>query len=355
MGLSHGRLTLAEVNGVLGGSFADSLQLLDKINSADLKACLELINKLAHSGKSMQAVARDLGKLSRDLMVAKAAPSVLDCPRELAEELIKKSAEYTLANLGVYLNLFSEGLLRYAKEPRMALEAAVARAIKLYSTDLTAMDARLLKLERMLEAGGLNLAANVSIPAANTSVNTSASLGIENIAGGAADLNASSASSAADGRVNARNGSFSAAGGGKTPTLSAAGPAANGEDFAGHKPAADNYSAHKQAGGVLTAAQLWGRVITYFRKNAPPSFFQVIGRHDPAKIKTDGGIITIVASREDYLALCGDELQEFLKKALLEQGCDYKVLIEKDSSDIDMEKEIMGLTEQFGKKVKIVK
>jgi hypothetical protein len=106
----------------------------------------------------------------------------------------------------------------------------------------------------------------------------------------------------------------------------------------------------------LTAPQLWGRILTFFRKNCPPAFFQTISRQDPQKVKLENGTLTIYASREDYLNLCGDQLQEDLRRALLNENLNYRIIIEKDSTDIDIEKEIIGMRSEFGEsKVKIVK
>jgi len=66
--------------------------------------------------------------------------------------------------------------------------------------------------------------------------------------------------------------------------------------------------------------------------------------------------MTIYAARDNFLKMCDQQLLDTLKQGLLSEGYDYKILVEKDASDIDMEKEVTSLFDEFGKnKVNIIK
>jgi len=300
MGVSTGKLTLKDIGAILGNSLTASIDLMDFINIGDYKKTIELVNKLVSDGKSVGAIARELAHLARDLMVAKTAPNVLQSTNETKERLIKKAENYSVTGLAALINLFSEveGSIKYAPSPKIALEAAVIRAIKLYSLDINALDERILRLERGV---------NNSQPMVD-----SVRVGIKK----------EESSMAAD-TVSRPNTAV-------TPIVSRQIP--------------------------ITSSKLWGKILTFFRKNAAPSMFQIVGRHDPSKLKLDKNILIIQASRADYLGFCTDEMLELLKRALLNEGLEYKIIIEKDIGDIDLEREIIGLYEEFGKgKVKVEK
>jgi DNA polymerase-3 subunit gamma/tau len=150
MGLSKHKLTAKEVSLILGTGDEKTIELLERINSGDIKTALVLINDLAIAGKSMNAAAKELASLARDLMVAKTAPTVLETTDERKEKLVAKAQEFSISHLAALITLFSEteNLLRYAPSPRIAMEAAIVRAVKLYSLDLAAIDERILRLEK---------------------------------------------------------------------------------------------------------------------------------------------------------------------------------------------------------------
>jgi len=328
MGVSKGKLTLKEISGILGNSLTASMELMDFINSANFKGAIELINKLVSDGKSVGAIARELSHLSRDLMIAKTAPNVLQATNETKERLIAKSESYSIAGLAALISLFSEVEtgIKYAPSSRIALEAAVIRAIKLYSLDINALDERILRLER-----GIGTAHNVQCP-----MQKEGGINIEKNIGRAAEGTERESAGAFNDNLPANINNQPPSNTNRQP------------------PAINELARSNDNGSALTPSKLWGKILGFFRKNAPPSIFQVVGRHDPGGIKLDKNTLIILASRADYLMFCSDEMTELLKRALLNEGLDFKIIVEKDSSDVDLEKEISGLYDEFGKnKVKI--
>ncbi|MCL2556309.1 MAG: DNA polymerase III subunit gamma/tau [Firmicutes bacterium] len=315
MGLSSGKLMFKDISGILGNSLTASMDLLEYINNKDFNKSIELANKLIEDGKSAGAIARELMHLSRDLMVAKTAKDVLQVNDETKERLLKKAEEFSIEGLAALVVLFSEleNSIKYAVSPKIALEAAIIRAIKLYALDLNALDERILRLEKQFTTNVVLNNVLVDERQKNMEISTKSLNTSDTMLGGRL--------------VDA--------------------PA---EVFA--KPPIN----HQSPPVNLTPQKLWGKILTFFRKNAAPSIFQVIGRHDVSALKIDKNVLTIYASRADYLAFCGEQMLEILKRALLNENLEYKIIIEKDSGDIDLEKEISGFYDTFGeKKVKVQK
>lgn len=326
--ISSGKLTAKDVSKVLGGGNEITIDLYNAIAASNFKECLLIIDRLYEAGKSMNVVAKELCQYARDLMVAKTAPTLLKTTKEQADKLIENSKNHTITSLAAIIQLFSEmdNTLRYSISPRIAMETAMLRAIKLYSLDLNALDERILKLEQKLDNLMVKAAENkLTIQPENSQkIGPSIEKSVE-----------------------------------EPPILP---PDFEPVDFLAQEEFLKDVNqtqinAKKPETQVnLTPRQLWGRMITYFRRNSTPSYTQIIGRQDPNKIEIKNKVMTIYASREDFLKMCDEQLLDTLKQGLLLEGLDYKIHVEKDATDIDMEKEVSNLYDEFGKKkVNIIK
>lgn len=101
--------------------------------------------------------------------------------------------------------------------------------------------------------------------------------------------------------------------------------------------------------------RLWGQIISYFRKNSPPQLTQIVGHISGDKVKLAKETLTIYCNRGNYLSMCDERTNEELRRALLSLGRNYRIAVEKDPDDIDLEKEVANLTQNFGSDVKIIK
>ncbi len=149
---SDGKLTYADCLDVLGATDRGKLHsLFDAIVRADFGACLEAVDELAGLGKSMSLIARDLTRYARDLLVAKTGSTrlIVDTPENI--EAMKTAAEQCSVDLLVsVIQIFSaiDTELRYSVSPRIVLETACVRAVKLGTTDIAALEERLCRLEK---------------------------------------------------------------------------------------------------------------------------------------------------------------------------------------------------------------
>ena len=84
---------------------------------------------------------------------------------------------------------------------------------------------------------------------------------------------------------------------------------------------------------------VWGRLITYFRKNGPMSLYSLLcNTHD---VTQDNGILRICpASDAEFLQFSDPETQEQLSRALAAAGANLSVQVEKRAGKPDMDSEI---------------
>lgn len=166
-------LTYEGVLEVLGATGRESTrELLKAIASSDVGGALSRVNDACSAGKSVGLIAKDLCSYARDLLVLKTVESgggVLGNADELAR-MRSEADGYDVDFLVSAVTIFSEvdAELRYSTSPRIALECATLKAAKLASADLSAIEERLLRIERRLD-GGAAVAAKQSPAAASAS------------------------------------------------------------------------------------------------------------------------------------------------------------------------------------------
>ncbi len=154
MGSSDGAITYETVSDILGVSGWETMStLVSNIDSCDIGAALDTLDKLASSGKSMGLIAKELASYARDVLVVKSGGinSVVageDKIGMLREDAEKYSAELLITIMKTFSQLDAE--LRYSVSPRIVLECAIVSACKLLSTDFTAFAERVLRLEKKL-------------------------------------------------------------------------------------------------------------------------------------------------------------------------------------------------------------
>jgi DNA polymerase III gamma/tau subunit len=374
-------LTNAQVRDILGGGGQKTIDLFDAVAATNVGQALAVLSELALMGQNMSAVLKGLISHSRDLMLAKAAPQSLSTTNQNKSMLIKKAEGFSLNQLAALLSIFSEAEshLRQATSPRMAMEILVVKAIKLFSYDPVALDLRLALLENKLEKllKGTNDFANFDNIASFSSVaNTSKTAG-NNIDPSMTNTREKHSFTKKDTFVPLRSADIPPFAQQDTnikqDTVSDAKAMLSKADFENNaypnasnsieqaflqsanavslqKPLClDNQGQEDAPQKALTARQLWGRIITYFRKHSGPAAIQIIGRQNPQNVSIKSGLLTIVASREDYLAMCEDSILENLARAISNENLSYRIKVEKDTADIDIEKAVNDLQRQFGK------
>ena len=149
---SDATLTYADCLEVLGATDRGKLyRLFDAIVRADFGECLESIDELANLGKSMSLIARDLTGYARDLLVVKTGNTklVIDTPENI-ERMRTVAAACSTELLVSIIQIFSalDAELRYSVSPKIVLETACIRAVKLGTADISAIEERLARLER---------------------------------------------------------------------------------------------------------------------------------------------------------------------------------------------------------------
>lgn len=157
-------LTEALVLQVLGAADKRFLfEFADRLISADAVGALTMIDGMMRAGREVQVFVRDVSGHLRNLLLAGV------CGQEQAESLLEVTAEDALAyveqagrtsrtRLMRMLDLFlaSETDMKWAAQPRFALEAATLRACEPEeSLQLEALIARVDELERKLREGAI--------------------------------------------------------------------------------------------------------------------------------------------------------------------------------------------------------
>ena len=160
-----------DVLSVIGSSGRESSRkLFFAMSNCDISQTLAIVDKLCAEGKSVSLIAKDLCSFARDLLLLKTSlmASVLASPEERTR-LVADSELVSIEFLVSTINAFSavDAELRYSVSPRIALECTALRVAKLASVDLSALEERIARLERVIASGNVTAISN----GANTSEN----------------------------------------------------------------------------------------------------------------------------------------------------------------------------------------
>ena len=157
-------LTEALVLQVLGAADKRFLfEFADRLISADAVGALEMIDGMMRAGREVQVFVRDVSGHLRNLMLAGVcgqaqAESLLEVTAEDAQAYVEQAGRTSRTRLMRMLDLFlaSETDMKWAAQPRFALEAATLRACEPEeSLQLEALVARVDELERKLREGAI--------------------------------------------------------------------------------------------------------------------------------------------------------------------------------------------------------
>ena len=157
-------LTEALVLQVLGAADNRFLfEFADRLISADAVGALEMIDGMMRAGREVQVFVRDVSGHLRNLMLAGVcgqaqAESLLEVTAEDAQAYVEQAGRTSRTRLMRMLDLFlaSETDMKWAAQPRFALEAATLRACEPEeSLQLEALVARVDELERKLREGAI--------------------------------------------------------------------------------------------------------------------------------------------------------------------------------------------------------
>lgn len=123
---------------------------------------MQLIHRLIRDGKEPQVFLRDLSRHLRALLLAQTTGNAL---KELLEITDDDAQQYVIASTGFsteklirMLDIFadSEGNMRYAASPRLALEIACVKAcVKMQNADVSGLNERLTVLENQIIKGNV--------------------------------------------------------------------------------------------------------------------------------------------------------------------------------------------------------
>lgn len=162
-----GGVSEALVLHVLGAADRESLfRFADALIGADAARALSLIDEMMRMGREVQVFARDVSAHLRALMLADVcgeehAAELLDTTQEDAQAYIAQARRTSHTRLMRMLDLFleSESDMKWAAQPRFALEAAALRACAPEEElQLEALAARVDELERKLREGAVAVA-----------------------------------------------------------------------------------------------------------------------------------------------------------------------------------------------------
>jgi len=155
-------LTEALVLEVLGASDKQFLfAFADKLISQDAPGAIAMIDEMMRMGREVQVFVRDVSAHLRALMLAgicseEQTAELLDTTREDAAQYAAQAKRTSYTRLMRMLDLFlsSETDMKWAAQPRFALEAATLRAcVPEESAQVEALVARVDELERRLREG----------------------------------------------------------------------------------------------------------------------------------------------------------------------------------------------------------
>ena len=99
----------------------------------------------------------------------------------------------------------------------------------------------------------------------------------------------------------------------------------------------------------MSAPMVWGKVISYFRKNESTRLQTLVGNHSDVEVK---GRELIVWCGDNYLEFCNQATIDGINRAFAANGIGYKLRIEK-RAEIDKDKELERLKMMVGGDVKI--
>jgi len=161
-------LTEALVLQVLGAADKRFLfEFADRLISADAIGVLTLIDEMMRAGREVQVFARDVSSHLRNLMLADVCgeehtAQLLEVTKEDAQAYVEQARRTSHTRLMRMLDLFlqSETDMKWAAQPRFALEAAALRACEPEeSLQLEALIARVDELERKIREGAIAVSA----------------------------------------------------------------------------------------------------------------------------------------------------------------------------------------------------
>ena len=157
-------LTEALVLQVLGAADRQTLfDFADRLIGEDAAGALAMVDRMMRAGREAQVFVRDVSGHLRNLMLAGVcgqaqAESLLEVTAEDAQAYVEQAGRTSRTRLMRMLDLFlaSETDMKWAAQPRFALEAATLRACEPEeSLQLEALVARVDELERKLREGAI--------------------------------------------------------------------------------------------------------------------------------------------------------------------------------------------------------
>lgn len=151
---SDGKLTYGDVMRLIGLSDEGSIsELFDSIMNSDISAALKKAGELTAMGKSPSLTAKELASYARNLLLSKAAPELLNMPEPRKNRLLAESQSRSVSEIAAVMEIFDKvgGELRLSANPTITLEIAIFRACKLFGLDISALETRVDRLEKLMD------------------------------------------------------------------------------------------------------------------------------------------------------------------------------------------------------------
>jgi len=342
---ADGGLTYRDVLSVLGAADRSRIaELFDAICAGDTGGVFLKIDAFANAGKSMALLAKDLAKYARDLLAIKAggAELVTDTRENLAK--MRVAAEGLGAELLIYIiTEFSriDAELRYSVSPRIVLETAAVRAARLSGEDYAALSERVRRLEEGLGNETNNEKRTIRDAAESKITNY-------NVQSTKADEFVESDLQIAPPKHQPINIHDETKISSEIPRSSFLAPHLNQSPSTHDAVQFPTQSVEPAAKSALgeDAESVWGRLLTHFRKARNMSLYSLLGEHTDYAIA--GRELVITAGDDKFLRFCEDAAMAELNRALTEIGAPLAIRVEKQSSGVDMDKEIERLRKLTG-------
>lgn len=290
-GCSNGKLTVKDVLEVTGNADRRAIaELFEAIAVCCAGDVFRRIDDMARAGKSMSLIAKETVRYARDLLVIKTGNTDIIVDTEENIAAMKQAAEKVDADtLTAIIEILSEAdsALRYSVSPRIALETVCLKAAYLSSSDYTALERRIARLESGAEP----------IPSRTK----------------------------------------------ETPVATKKAPETDEKkSIKTPAPQRDEPSEKDENLDVLT---VWGRLITYMRTKENMRLYTLLGSHSDVEI--EGDELIVWGNDDNYIMFSEEETIEAIRRGLKSLNFPLDVRVDKRSAGdsdkvIDRIKSMMG-------------
>jgi len=332
--LTDKKLLYADVLTALGTSNKEQIaDFFMALAASDLKAVMQNIDDFVAGGKAIHLVAKDVAVYARDVLSIKLGLGVL--VQGAKEALVKmtelaKTVDESLLLVAMREFAKIDQELKLASSPRTVLEITSLKVASLSGEDNTALAARISKLEQKL---------NELLSGAVTVKKNS---GVEGLPVGADRVIRSQ-----DVMGGVRLGASAPTGKDNFQSLAPESPYDPDSTLV---PVQSISSAVNKVLGE-DAKSVWGRLITYFRKNKNTLIYSLIS--DFTNYRIVGKDLIIDCDENNYLQFADEKIMQGMQAALQAIDAQFIFKVNKKKGKVDMDAEIARIEKVTGVKPKV--